>query len=211
MPPCRPASTPTVASTTAAWTSTVCVSPALADRYRLVAPDCPGFGHSDFPPVDRFDDTFDGYAALMKKFTRAVALRRYALYLQDYGGPVGMRLALAAPERVDALIIQNSNAYLDGLGETLAPLQAYWRDDSPENRQVIRNWFSLEGMRLNYTTGMPAQQIELLSPDTWHLDWAGMSRPGNIECSWTCFTTTARICASTRSSRPISASISRAR
>lgn len=155
--------------------------PALADRYRVVAPDYPGFGNSEFPDPASFRYTFANYARLIERFTHAVGLERYALYIQDYGAPVGLRLALLAPERVAALIVQNGNAYEAGLSAEWDPLKLYWREPTSANRQRLRGWLNLDGTRLQYAAGLPPAELELLSPDTWTLDWALLNRPGNIE------------------------------
>jgi pimeloyl-ACP methyl ester carboxylesterase len=155
--------------------------PALADRWHLVAPDYPGFGASEFPDAERFAYGFASYARLIDRFTQALHLERYALYIQDYGAPIGLRLALRAPERVSALIVQNGNAYEQGLSREWEPLQAYWREPTPQRRERLRGWLGADGMRAQYTAGLTEAQIELLSPDTWTLDWALLSRPRNIE------------------------------
>lgn len=155
--------------------------PALADRWHLVAPDYPGFGASEFADARRFAYSFAAYARLIDRFTQALGLQRYALYLQDYGAPIGLRLALRAPERVTALIVQNGNAYEQGLSREWEPLQAYWRDPTPQRREQLRGWLVADGIRAQYTTGLTKAQLELLSPDTWTLDWALLNRPGNIE------------------------------
>jgi pimeloyl-ACP methyl ester carboxylesterase len=153
--------------------------PQLADRYRVIAPDLPGFGHTKAPDRGTFDYTFDNLARTIDGFTEALNLDRYALYVFDYGAPVGYRLALAHPERVTALISQNGNAYVEGLSDEWGPWQAYWRDDSPENREacraslspdVIENW--------QYRTGTDPRR---LNPDGYMLDIALMSRPGAEE------------------------------
>jgi len=155
--------------------------PALADRYHVVAPDYPGFGYSDFPDRERFAHSFESYAEVMDHFVQAVGLKQYALYIQDYGAPVGLRLALRAPQRVTALIVQNGNAYEEGLSGEWAPLRAYWRDPTQENRDRLRGWLTAEGTRLQYTAGLSETMIEQISPDTWTLDWALLTRPGNID------------------------------
>jgi pimeloyl-ACP methyl ester carboxylesterase len=155
--------------------------PALAERFHVIAPDYPGFGYSAFPEASAFEYTFASYARLMERFTRAIGLTRYALYVQDYGSPIGLRLALLAPERVTALVVQNGNAYEEGLSAEWEPLKAYWRDRTPANREKLRGWLSADGMRLQYAAGLSESQIHLLSPDTWTLDWALLSRPGNID------------------------------
>jgi pimeloyl-ACP methyl ester carboxylesterase len=155
--------------------------PALADRYRVVAPDYPGFGYSDFPDRQQFHYGFASYAEIIDKFTQAIGLSRYALYIQDYGAPVGLRLALRAPERVTGLIVQNGNAYEEGLSAAWSPIKDYWREPTPANREKLRGWLTLDGTRSQYTTGLSDAQAELVSPDTWMLDWSLLSRPGNID------------------------------
>jgi pimeloyl-ACP methyl ester carboxylesterase len=152
--------------------------PALADCYRVVAPDYPGFGYSSFPGRDSFTYSFAGLARIVAAFTDAVGLSRYALYVQDYGAPVGLRLALDRPERVTALITQNGNAYEEGLSPLWAPLRAYWRDPSAANREALRGWLSAMGTRLQYTAGVREDQLERLAPDSWTLDWLRLNRPG---------------------------------
>ena len=122
--------------------------PALADKYRVIAPDYPGFGYSGFPPRGEFAYSFEAITRIMGGFTRAVGLDHYTLYIQDYGAPVGLRLALMAPERVSALITQNGNAYEEGLSPLWEPLRAYWRDPSDRNRAALRAWLSEAGTRL---------------------------------------------------------------
>lgn len=155
--------------------------PRLADRWRVVAPDYPGFGDSDFPPPGEYEYSFAGLARTMDRFTTALGLTRYALYIQDYGAPLGLRLALAHPERVSALIVQNGNAYEEGLSDAWDPLKAYWRTPSRENREQLRGWLTAEGIRQQYLAGVPASDLPRFSPDTWTLDWARLARPGNID------------------------------
>ncbi|MFF8815029.1 alpha/beta fold hydrolase [Streptomyces pactum] len=153
--------------------------PLLAGRFRLIAPDHLGFGYSAAPPARDGDDTytFARLAELTAGFTEALGLTRFALYVQDYGAPIGLRLALAHPERVTAIITQNGNAYREGLGEAAwAPVLAYIADPSPENEEVARGFQSPESIRWQYTHGVADQS--LLSPDAWHHDIALMSRPG---------------------------------
>jgi pimeloyl-ACP methyl ester carboxylesterase len=155
--------------------------PALADRFHLVAPDYPGFGFSDFPPRDRFDYSFAGYAGLIGRFADALGLDRFGLYLQDYGAPIGLRLALSRPESIAFLIVQNGNAYAEGLSPGWDPLKAYWREPSPANREQLKGWLGPDGTRLQYAAGLRDDQLTLLSPELWTLDWALLSRPGNID------------------------------
>lgn len=154
---------------------------ALADRFHLVAPDYPGFGHSSFPNAKRFSYTFANHAMVVDKFTQTLGLENYTLYLQDYGAPIGLRLALQHPERVTALIIQNGNAYEEGLSSEWEPIKAYWHEPTLVNRAKLRNRLNPDGIRLQYVAGVPESQIPLFSPDTWTLDWSFLTRPGNID------------------------------
>ena len=153
--------------------------PVLADRYHVVAPDLPGFGFTEAPDRERFKYSFDHLAEVMDRFTEVIGLRRYALYVFDYGAPVGFRLAVRHPERVAALISQNGNAYEEGLSENWNPIQAYWKDPSPQNREALRAFLTPETTEWQYTHG--AADPERLSPDSWTLDSALLARPGNDE------------------------------
>ncbi len=150
--------------------------PLLADRYRLIAPDLPGFGQTKAPPRGTFDYTFDRLADVIEGFTEALSLDRYALYIFDYGAPVGLRLAMRHPERVSAIISQNGNAYIDGFSDQWGPWEAYWRDASDANREACRPSLSPDTIR-NWQYGTGADP-ELLSPDGYELDIAYMARPG---------------------------------
>jgi pimeloyl-ACP methyl ester carboxylesterase len=152
--------------------------PKLADRFRLIAPDLPGFGQTKAPPRGKFEYTFDNLAKVMDGFVHAIGLERYAIYIFDYGAPTGMRLALAHPERVTALITQNGNAYEEGLGPMWALFQKYWNDPTTENREACRVTLTPEVTKSQYTTGTDE---ELLSPDGYELDIAYLARPGNDE------------------------------
>jgi pimeloyl-ACP methyl ester carboxylesterase len=153
--------------------------PALADRYHVVAPDLPGFGFSDAPDRADFTYSFDHLAEVIDRFTEVLGLDRYALYIFDYGAPIGLRLALRHPERITAVISQNGNAYLEGLSEGWNPIQAYWTDPSAENRTALRAFLQPEATKWQYTHGVPTP--ERLSPDAWTLDSALLARPGNDE------------------------------
>ncbi|HEY7639868.1 MAG TPA: alpha/beta hydrolase [Steroidobacteraceae bacterium] len=155
--------------------------PPLARRYRVIAPDYPGFGQSEFPPASRYPYTFERLARTMQRFTESVGLPRYALYIQDYGAPIGLRMALAHPERVTALIVQNGNAYAEGLSVGWDPLRAYWQEPTQRNREGLRGWLTADGIRQQYVAGVPASLLERFSPDTWTLDWSLLQRPGNID------------------------------
>jgi pimeloyl-ACP methyl ester carboxylesterase len=155
--------------------------PRLADRWHVIAPDYPGFGDSDFPPPADYEYSFAQLSRTLDKFTTALRLDRYALYIQDYGAPIGLRLAIAHPERVTALVVQNGNAYEQGLSGAWDPLKAYWRDPSARNREQLRGWLTPEGMRQQYLAGVPESEWPRFAPETWTLDWARLSRPGNID------------------------------
>jgi pimeloyl-ACP methyl ester carboxylesterase len=152
--------------------------PALAGRYRVIAPDYLGFGLSDAPPADEFDYTFDALADLTAGLLAQVGVKRYAMYVQDYGAPIGWRLALADPRAITAIITQNGNGYEAGF------LESFWktvwdfhRDQTPETEAGVRSALTLEAVKWQYLTGVPDET--LISPDTWNHDFALLSRPGN--------------------------------
>lgn len=153
--------------------------PLLADRYRLIAPDLPGFGQTKAPARGAFDYTFDRLADVIEGFTEALSLDRYALYIFDYGAPVGLRLATRHPERISAIISQNGNAYVEGFSDQWGPWENYWRVDSKANREACRPSLSADTIR-NWQYGTGADP-ELLSPDGYELDIAYMARPGAEE------------------------------
>ncbi len=151
--------------------------PLLADRYRVIAPDYPGYGGSSAPDAASFAYSFDRLAAVMAGFIDALGLERYALYLQDFGGPVGFRLAASRPERVTALIIQNAVAHEVGLSAALDPARAYWADRNPETEGAMRGLLTLDTTRFQYLTG--AAHPERISPDAWIHAQYHLDRPGN--------------------------------
>ena len=153
--------------------------PLLADRYHLVAPDLPGFGFSDAPDSESFTYSFDHLAEVIDGFTEIVGLKRYALYVFDYGAPVGFRLALKHPDRITAIISQNGNAYVEGLSEGWNPIQAYWKDPTPEHRFALRAFLSPETTRWQYVHGVRDEAA--IAPESWTLDAALLARRGNDE------------------------------
>lgn len=154
--------------------------PQLADRYHVIAPDYPGFGHSDAPSVDRFDYTFDNLASVIDQFTDQLHLQRYSLYLMDYGAPVGFRLAVKHPERVEALIVQNGNAYDEGIDNDFwNPIKKYWEDRSDENGDALRSMLTIDATKWQYTHGV--RDVSRISPDTWDHVQPLLDRPGNQE------------------------------
>lgn len=153
--------------------------PRLANRYHVVAPDLPGFGNTVSPPRGEFDYTFDNLAAAIAGFVETIGLNRYALYVFDYGAPVGYRLAVQRPERIAAIISQNGNAYEEGLSESWNPIRAYWKDPSPTNREALRAFLSAESTVWQYTHGV--LDATAVSPDGYSLDTYYLSRPGAAE------------------------------
>ena len=153
--------------------------PALADRYHVVAPDYPGYGNSSMPTVDEFEYTFDNFADVVEKLTVKLGMDKYSIYLMDYGAPVGFRLAVRHPERVETLIVQNGNAYEEGLREFWKPLKAYWKSRTPENADELREFLTVDATKWQYTHGV--RNVETISPDNWHVDQRLLDRPGNQE------------------------------
>jgi pimeloyl-ACP methyl ester carboxylesterase len=153
--------------------------PALADQFHLVAPDYPGYGNSSMPTVNEFDYTFDHLAEIVEKFIAAINLKKYSLYVMDYGAPIGYRIAAKYPERVEALIVQNGNAYEEGLLEFWNPIKAYWQDRSPENADKLKYIVGLDATKWQYTNGV--RNLETISPDNWNIDQPLLDRPGNDE------------------------------
>ncbi len=149
----------------------------LADRYHVVAPDLIGFGASEAPPASEFDYTFDALAAVTADLLDRLGLDRFAIYVQDIGAPVGLRIANRRPERVTALVVQNGNAYEDGFTPFWEGLRAYWRDPAT-HEDAMRAGFNRDEVRWHYTHGVPSGRLDLLSPDTWTLDLALLARPG---------------------------------
>ena len=154
--------------------------PRLADHYRVIAPDLPGFGFTEVPVERKYTYSFEALAGTIEAFTEALRIQRYALYVFDYGAPTGFRLAMTHPERVAAIISQNGNAYEEGLGDAWGPIRKYWAMPTAENREVIRqNVLTLEGTRWQYTHGVAIP--ESIAPESYTLDTALMERPGNKE------------------------------
>jgi len=151
--------------------------PTLAHRYRVIAPDYPGFGQSDAPDRSRFSYSFANYAEMIDALLDQLGAKRYAMYVMDYGAPVGYRLAIRHPERVAALIIQNGNAYEEGLREAWDPIKAYWKEGTEERRNALSFLVSLPATKLLYTDGV--RDLTRISPDNWVHDQALLDRPGN--------------------------------
>jgi pimeloyl-ACP methyl ester carboxylesterase len=151
--------------------------PALADRYHVLAPDYPGFGNSAAPSVNEYEYTFDNFAKVIETLLEQKGIKKYSLYVQDYGAPVGYRLFAKKPERVQALIVQNGNAYEEGLKDFWKPLKAYWADKSESNGKALREFLKPAATKWQWTHG--TRNPSTISPDTWNLDQSLLDRPGN--------------------------------
>jgi len=160
----------------------------LSDRYHLVAPDYPGFSHSDWPNPKEFAYTFDHYAEIMSRFTGALSLRRYTLYMQDYGGPLGFRMALAHPERIESLIVQDAVAHNQGLGVNWKTRRAFWADREANENALRTNLLSMAATRTRHVGSDPS--VERYDPDLWTDEYNFLNRPKPTSKA-TCSTTTA--------------------
>jgi len=153
--------------------------PLLADGYHVIAPDYPGFGQSEAPDPQKFAYTFGHLAEIVDALVAQLGAKSYAMYVMDYGAPVGYRLAVKHPERVTALIVQNGNAYVEGLREFWDPIKAYWADPSKQRREALAGLLTLETTKFQYTDGV--EDISRISPDNWVVDQTLLDRPGNRE------------------------------
>jgi len=155
--------------------------PLLADQYRVIAPDYPGFGNTVAPPRGEYDYTFDNLADTIDDFTEALELEQFAMYVFDYGAPVGFRIAAEHPERITAIITQNGNIYDEGLSPGFAPIKAYWKNDTQENRDALRGFLAKESIAWQYTMGTPEDRLHLISPDSIAHDFANVDRDAEIQ------------------------------
>ena len=153
--------------------------PALADSYHVIAPDLPGFGFTDAPARNQYRYSFENLAKTIDRFTQVLGLERYAIYVFDYGAPVGLRLALAHPERITAIISQSGNAYEEGLSQGWNPIQKYWKEPTKENRAALREFLTPEATKWQYLHGVKDES--LVAPESYRLDSALLARPGNDE------------------------------
>ena len=153
--------------------------PQLVDRYHVVAPDLPGFGMTERPARDKFAYTFENFAHVVDRFTEVLGLKRFALYVFDYGAPVGFRLAVKHPEQITAIVTQNGNTYLEGVSEAFAPVQVYWKEPTQTNRDALRGFLAPQTTLFQYTHGVA--DPSLVSPDGRNLDDFYLARPGNDE------------------------------
>ncbi|WP_075344010.1 alpha/beta fold hydrolase [Tenacibaculum agarivorans] len=157
----------------------------LADEFHLIAPDYPGFGNSDFPPIDQYNYTFNNIATTINAFLEKKGIDSYAIMIQDYGAPIGFRLATAHPECITAIINQNGNAYEEGLGDAWKGIRALWANKNQKTETALLPAFSLEGLEWQYTHG--TRNPENVNPDTWHLDYLRLSRPGSHQMNLNLF------------------------
>ncbi|HZB14849.1 MAG TPA: alpha/beta hydrolase [Chryseolinea sp.] len=154
---------------------------ALSDKYHLIAPDYPGFGFSAFPPITDFEYSFENISTYINKFTEAANLKSFTIYLHDYGCPIGLRICMKNPEKIERIIVQNGNAYIEGLGSQWDETRDYWENPTEEKKQKVAAFLSEDGTKMQYTAGLPEELLTHVSPESWILDWERMSRPGNID------------------------------
>ncbi|HEY3401744.1 MAG TPA: alpha/beta hydrolase [Ohtaekwangia sp.] len=153
----------------------------LADKVHLVAPDYPGFGFSSFPDINAFEYSFENMSRYINRFTEAIGLRSFSMYLHDYGCPIGLRMAVQNPEKIERIIIQNGNAYIEGIGPPWDETRDYWENPTEEKKKKVSAFLSEAGVKEQYTAGLPEKLLERLSPELWLMDWERMSRPGNTD------------------------------
>ncbi|HXX58711.1 MAG TPA: alpha/beta hydrolase [Thermodesulfovibrionales bacterium] len=154
--------------------------PALADEFHLIAPDYPGFGNSSMPSVGEFEYTFDNLSNVIEKFSDEIGLKRYTLYVQDYGAPVGFRLAVKHPNRIEGIVVQNGNAYTEGIDNDFwKPLKDYWNERTVQREKPLRGFLTREATIWQYTHGV--REKDAISPDNWNIDQPLLERPGNAE------------------------------
>ena len=154
---------------------------ALSDRFYLVAPDYPGFGFSGFPDKGSFEYTFKNISACINRFTEKINLSSFTLYLHDYGSPVGLQLCINHPGKIEGIIVQNGNAYMEGIGPQWDETKDYGEHPTEEKKRKVAAFLSAEGVKMQYTAGLSEELLTRVSPETWILDWERMSRPGNVD------------------------------
>ena len=154
---------------------------ALSDQFYLVAPDYPGFGFSAFPDKRLFEYSFKNISGYIEKFTDAIKLKSFTIYLHDYGCPIGLRLCVNCPEKIERIIVQNGNSYNEGIGPQWDETIDYWQNPTPEKKAKVSGFLSEEGVRKQYVDGLPEGLLTRISPELWMIDWYLMKRPGNID------------------------------
>jgi pimeloyl-ACP methyl ester carboxylesterase len=153
----------------------------LSDRFHLIAPDYPGFGFSAFPNRNNFAYSFKNISAYIYRFTEEINLRAFTIYLHDYGCAIGLRLCVNHPEKIERIIVQNGNAYEEGLGPQWDETREYWQNPTEEKKEKVAAFLSEEGVKFQYTGGLPDELLSNVSPELWMLDWDLMQRSGNID------------------------------
>ena len=153
---------------------------ALSDKFHLIAPDYPGFGFSDFPLLKNFDFSFENMSRCIDSFTEKIKLKSFTIYLHDYGCPIGLRICLRNPGKINSIIVQSGNAYEEGLGPQWDETRDYWENPTKEKKKKVSAFLSKEGTREQYFAGLPKKLHENVSPESWMLDWERMKRPRNI-------------------------------
>lgn len=154
---------------------------ALADRYYLIAPDYPGFGFSDFPDIKDFEYSFENLSVYINKFTDAINLQSFTIYLHDYGCPIGLRICVKNPEKIERIIVQNGNSYMEGIGPQWDETRDYWDNPTEEKKKKVAGFLNKDGIKMQYTAGLNEELLTRVSPESWILDWERMSRPGNVD------------------------------
>ena len=154
---------------------------ALSDKFYLIAPDYPGFGFSAFPGTSDFEYSFENISAYINRFTDAVNLKSFTIYLHDYGCPIGLRICVNNPEKIERIIVQNGNAYIEGIGPQWDEIRDYWENPSEEKKQNVTAFLSEDGIKMQYMAGLSEELLTRVSPESWILDWERMRRSGNID------------------------------
>lgn len=154
---------------------------ALSDKFHLVAPDYPGFGFSAFPDKSKFNYTFRNISTYINRFTEAIDLKSFTIYLHDYGCPMGLRICVNNPDKIEGIIIQNGNAYMEGIGPEWNETRDYWKHPTEEKKKKVSAFLSAEGVKMQYTAGLRDDLLDRVSPEAWIFDWERMSRTGNID------------------------------
>ena len=154
---------------------------ALSDKFHLIAPDYPGFGFSDTPSIRDFEYSFENIASYINKFTKAVKLKLFTIYLHDYGSYIGARIILKNPDKIEAIIVQNGNNYLEGHGPQWDETKEYWKNPTEEKKKKVYAFLSKEGTKEQYFAGVPEKLHKNISPEGWVVDWQRLSRPGNLD------------------------------
>ena len=154
---------------------------ALSEQFHLIAPDYPGFGFSAFPDKHDFEYSFKNISSYVNRFSEAINLRSFTIYLHDYGCPIGLRICVNHPEKIERIIVQNGNAYNEGIGPQWDEIKDYWEHPTKEKKQKVAAFLSEKGTKMQYTAGLPEELLANLSPELWTLDWDRLSRPGNVD------------------------------